>query len=108
MRKYIKAVLIIIVLSSLIAGAYAYTAKDINPMLRDYLFFGSIPAWIISIITLGILVILDNMRNSKLRKAPHLNNNFTHSSLSLKIMLIIFNQPHNSPSLLETKYYYIH
>lgn len=65
MRKYIKATLIFFVFSSLFGGSYAFTSRDIDPILRDYLFWGMIPLSGISVLILGVLVILDDIKNSK-------------------------------------------
>ncbi len=68
MKKCIKVALIILVFSSLFGGAYAFEEKDISQRVRDYLFFGSFLVCCVSIITLGIIVIIDDIKNSKLRK----------------------------------------
>lgn len=68
MKKAIKTILGIIVFSSLFGMSYAFGTKDISPILRDYLFFGGGVLCCASIITLGILVIVDGINNSKLRK----------------------------------------
>jgi len=77
MRKYIKAILILIIFSSLFGGAYAFTSRDIDPILRDSLFWGMIPISSISLLILGVLVILDDIKNNK-RKSnlnQDINNN---------------------------------
>jgi len=77
MRKYIKAILILIIFSSLFGGAYAFTSRDIDPILRDSLFWGMIPISGISLLILGVLVILDDIKNNK-RKSnlnQDINNN---------------------------------
>lgn len=64
MRKYIRAILIFIIFFSLFGGAYAFTSRDINPLLRDYLFFGILPVSGISVLILGGMLIFDNIKES--------------------------------------------
>jgi len=60
MKKAIKTILGIIVFSSLFGMSYAFGTKDISPILIDYLFFGGGVLCLASIITLGILVMVDD------------------------------------------------
>ena len=69
MIKYVKATLIFITFFSLAGGAYAFTSPNIDPILRDYLFFAMIPVSSTSLFTLAILVIVDYIKNSR-----HKNN----------------------------------
>ena len=48
--------------------SYAFGTKNISPILRDYLFFGGGILCGASIITLSVLVIIEDIKNSKLRK----------------------------------------
>lgn len=77
MRKYIKTILICIIFSSLFGGAYTFTSRDIDPILRDYIFWGMIPVSSISLLILGVLVILDDIKNSKRKNNLNqdINNN---------------------------------
>jgi len=60
MKKALKTILGIIVFSSLFGISYAFGTKDISPILIDYLFFGGGVLCFASIITLGILVMVDD------------------------------------------------
>lgn len=68
MKIVIKTILIIIVFSSLFGMSYAFGTRDISPKLRDYLFLGGGLLCVASIIILGILVISDDIKNSRHRK----------------------------------------
>jgi hypothetical protein len=77
MAKYMKVVLIIIFCSSFFGGAYAFTSIEINPELRDYMILGMIPICAISFVMLGIVVIMEDIKNSKCKN--NLNQDINNS-----------------------------